>query len=122
LRPDSRGSRLIIVYDAAWSPDARAVALLATPYVGDRMTRLLLVDVRTRRLRTLASGDVASAPLSWSPDGTSIAYATSDAIRIVRVADGQTELSIPVPAQVDAHAWSPDGTRIAFTARRVPQG
>lgn len=112
---------LIFIYDAAWSPDARAVALLATPYVGDRRTRLLLVDVRTRNVRTLAHADVASARPSWSPNGRQIAYAASDGIRIVTAADGHTELLLSVPAQVGELAWSPDGAWLAFTAQRVPE-
>jgi Tol biopolymer transport system component len=52
--------------------------------------------------------------VTWSPDGTQIAFAANDEISVVTVADAQlTRLTTTTAAEYEP-AWSPDGSRRAF--------
>src|SRR3982751_6692263 len=100
-----------------WAPDGARIAYTATEpksaalkdrekKYGDfkvveqdyRMSQLFVIDLATRRTRTLASGTFTVGSFEWSPDGTRIAFdhranpspgfAGSADISIVTVSDG----------------------------------
>lgn len=111
-------------YDgAALSPDGRRLALLLQwkyPH-GHEPEQLVVLDVRTGKLERVAgSSQVAEIDaLSWSPDGTRIAFSAyrpneHGGLYAVDVATRRlTPLLIHGPGAVDP-AWSPDGRSIAF--------
>lgn len=133
-----------------WSPDGKSIALVAdhepTPDeekqikekddaivvdTGYKFSRLLVLDVATRKTRVLQMADAMVSDLQWSPDGSKIAYVTTPTpkaddgsltdIWIVPSAGGAARKLLENPGPDQSPRWSPDGTQIAFitsTARR----
>ncbi len=115
---------LELASDPRISPDGRRVVFTrqSMDVMTDRSrSDLWIVDVDGSNLRPLAQGDRGGSNARWSPDGTRVAYvssesgspqiwvrwvATQDVARITHVTEAPGNL-----------AWSPDGTRIAFTMR-----
>lgn len=141
-RPDGTGPRQLIarpdpdadpfcdrvcgLTDPQFSPDGSRIASLE-PYDGGTFTRLVVVDADGANLRVFPeTGDratmVAYGRVSWSPDGTRVAYAAGaresdrSAIFVRDVRTGQTRQLTDAGAFRLHPAWSPDGRRIAFTA------
>lgn len=106
--------------DPDWSADGTKIA-----YVLDLRPGLLVAYMSadgTSKTTIPGTGNVASfgkGHLSWSPDGTMIAYSTvAQGIRIVTL-DGTIVRTI-APAGLSEFGgieWSPDGTQLAFDAR-----
>ena len=133
--------------DPAWSPDSTKVAFLSSvdnlvPGDTNNATDAFVKTLATgaiQRISTDASGSQSnedcSYGLSWSPDGTKIAF-TSDASNLVpgdtnsdpdvfikTIGTGSIEListnSTGTQGNGDSYgpvSWSPDGSRIAFTS------
>jgi Tol biopolymer transport system component len=101
----------------AWAPDGSAVAI--ADYDGHAQTHnIAVVDIATGRQTTLASGPDFAGSLSYSPDGSQIAY------YLQRISDGDTQVYV-VPAgggkpsqrtsgdtQWYDPDWAPDGNSI----------
>ncbi|HEY8312886.1 MAG TPA: S41 family peptidase [Candidatus Baltobacteraceae bacterium] len=97
--------------------------------------QLRILDVATKHVRTLASGNLPLTPgepdraLVWSPDGRWIAYFDTDSRSFtnVRVVDVETGRAQPISFLSNAYAntvsWSPDGKYILFDSgqRTEPQ-
>src|SRR2546421_4576274 len=126
-----------------WAPDGARIAYTATEpksaalkdrekKYGDfkvveqdyRMSQLFVIDLATKRTRTLASGTFTVGSFEWSPDGTRIVFdhranpspgfAGSADVSIVTLSDGSIRQVVTQDGP-DAHpVWSPDGSRIAF--------
>lgn len=60
-------------------------------------------------------------PITWSPDGTQLAYQSENDIYAVDAAGGvPAKLTNAGPGEINKHpAWSPDGTRIAFASMAI---
>ncbi|CAA9388445.1 MAG: tolB protein precursor, periplasmic protein involved in the tonb-independent uptake of group A colicins [uncultured Rubrobacteraceae bacterium] len=111
----------------AWSPDERKVAFAARPTNGSGAPvgepEVYVVDADGAHLKRITDNGLAEQGLSWSPDGTRIAFSTAspdlggvhvmnaDGTGERKVADGAPGHSWPDATQPD---WSPDGTRLAF--------
>jgi hypothetical protein len=88
-----------------------------SPVAGDELTRTCEDGSGGRR-------ELVQAPISWSPDGTKIAYGVDrspDAGRVYVIAATNLTAKVQVyeaasaANKVKSTAWSPDGTKIAFT-------
>jgi Tol biopolymer transport system component len=88
------------------SPDGRQVAFIRTSF--DDVWALYVVDVDGRTAPTLLVTGT-SAPASWSPDGTSIAFGFAPGIVNIVRPDGS--LSLPGPNGFNAD-WTPTGSLI----------
>ncbi len=122
------------VAEHAWSPDGRMLALIEAVELG-HPGALWIVDANSgdaRRTTELPAHEIPGN-LSWSPDGTSLAWdvmtfsegRTNNAfeVRLLDVADRSLRCVVPVGScQTGASAWSPDGTKLAFRATPHPYG
>lgn len=108
-----------------WSPDGSKLAYctdddLAPPRKND--ADILVIDMTTRRIRTLITGGVNTYP-AWSPDGKRIAFrrmlGEMNSEVFVANADGSEARNLTNHPAFDGWpAWSPDGTQIAFASNR----
>ena len=127
----------------AWAPDGQRIAYTATEPKTDRvkdrekqygefqvveqdyrMSRLWVVDVKSRAAKALTSGAYTVGTFAWSPDGNSIAFdhrsnpspaaSGSADISVVNVADAAVRPLVTQEGPDSNPEWSPDGSRIAF--------
>ncbi len=102
-----------------------------TGYLTNRWSHLKLLDLPTRKLASLTSGQHDNVLPSWSPDGKQIAFVSKrgdDADRtenwdlyLIEAKPGAKERQLTTTPEADAHpdwesapAWSPDGKTIAY--------
>lgn len=136
------------VSDFAWSPDGRTIAFLSSEDAGQTdyvnhpfpnadeqvlsrkvvVSRLLAVDVSTRRVRPVTHEPLSILGFAWSPDGQSIALQIpkSAMLQSFPVSSADPIILGVVPSQggaimnvaelsgaVGVVRWSPDGSTIA---------
>jgi len=145
----------------AWSPDARRIVFVAKDpaparaaipkpivverwtfkqdvlgYLGTGRSHLYLLDIATHQARALTSGDFDDGSPSWSPDGTSIAFASKRGTPD-RSLDWGLFVMEPTPGAEPRHVttfpwydspppagnvtWSRDGRKIAFVRGGEPK-
>jgi Tol biopolymer transport system component len=112
----------------AVSADGKRIAFLSRKPTGSKFDVFVMNADGTGAAQVTSGGFAVACPgcrpLSWSPDGTRLAFAGGETYSpeiYVMNPDGTgltrlTENATPD----DAPAWSPDGTKIAFT--RYPEG
>lgn len=117
--------RVVGLASPAISPDGTRAALLLDRVVwsADRKDNdLVVVDLRTRAVRTLVhAADDPSDP-AFSPDGSRLAYIANDPrsdrseVFVIPSRGGRRHRVTQVKSDVTSFAWRPDGRAIAFTA------
>lgn len=116
----------------AWSPDGSRIAFVDWGEEGATGTAgIFVVDADGTDRRVLVDGrDVgpdASWGLSWSPDGSRLAFAVGTgssspprgSVYLVD-ADGSGLQEVTSPGEASWPVWSPDGSRLAFVC--LPRG
>jgi dipeptidyl aminopeptidase/acylaminoacyl peptidase len=142
----------------AWSPDGRALAYVSSakgpesddangdpmvitrylykPTATEGLTRfndnkrlhLFVVDVATRKVRQLTTGNFYEHSVDWSPKGDEIVFVSNHEANAdktfnydmfaVRVADSTIRRLTNTKAAEYVPVWSPDGSRIAFSGTK----
>ncbi|MEP6693220.1 MAG: alpha/beta fold hydrolase [Chloroflexota bacterium] len=106
-----------------WSPDAKQLACLRDRGGNERFD-IWLVDRDGETERNLTSEpDVMHRDITWSPDGSRIAYVANAggkafAVHVVDVATGSKRAVTEGEFDDAQPRWSPDGTRLLFSSRR----
>jgi Tol biopolymer transport system component len=116
----------------SWSPDGSRIAFIDYGEEGSpEPAGIYVIDPDgTDRQVLVDGGELGEDPswgLSWSPDGTRIAFGVGTPSpgngqgRIYLVnADGSGPQEVVVPGEVSWPVWSPDGSRLAFVC--LPHG
>ncbi len=102
------------------------VRMLSPPLVN----QLFTVDISTKTTNQLTSSDDGYFNPDWSPDGTKIAYVSTEGrpmtgygpdisnVHVFNIATGQNTAITKGPGQKRLPSWSPDGKQIAFLGGR----
>ena len=130
VRPDGRGRVLLAAssplrspWSLSWSPDGKAIAVLArdpadgppTPPNAVSDLRIYVVPIGGGAPRRLPSGDVID--FDWSPQGDEIVYADgAGRQRIIRTDGSKPRPFFPRPQSrgKGLPTWSPDGAHVGF--------
>ncbi len=105
-------------------------------YLDRRRTHLYVIDLATKSLKQVSSGDYDDFEPAWSPDGKQLAFtsnrskpdpdATYNTDIWVVSADNSDKGENPIqittnPGEDDHPAWSPDGQWITYSTSRDPK-
>lgn len=121
---------LSVAADPQISPDGRSIAYVR--HTNDIMTdapdsSIWLIDVASGTQTPLVSGAGSHGSPRWSPDGTRIAYVSTQSgggpeLHVRWMQSGASANITALPEAPGSIGWSPDGTRIAYTARVAGEG
>jgi dipeptidyl aminopeptidase/acylaminoacyl peptidase len=107
----------------AISPDGGTVVYrVLEPDVGNGINRARLwtVSTTTGERRPLTTGEGISSAPAWSPDGSRVAYLSSEKggnqVYLVGAGGGTPFQLTSAPNGVDGFKWSPDGRSIAYVS------
>ncbi len=101
-------------------------------YLDHRRDHIYIVDVATKKVESITSGDYDDSQIRWSPDGTRIAFvsergetdpdrANNSDIFVVDAKAGATPRKLTTWNGPDAGpVWSPDGQSIAYLQGSAP--
>lgn len=93
-----------------WSPDGQTL-MVATRDTHPRWQIYTLPDARAQVFEPLSS---SARDLSFSPDGTQLAYAATGHVFILHLESGMIRQISDQQAYYGSLRWSPDGERLAF--------
>lgn len=124
----AQGSRIHVTtsggYVWDWSPTREQIAFAD----GEGGTDLLLLDPATGERTPIVTSQGGIAALAWSPDGSTIAYASNEpsGVFIVRpggiperIGDSSITLCCDAENGAEDLVWSPDGSRLAVSGHGV---
>jgi serine/threonine-protein kinase len=98
-----------------WSPEGTEIAFLNTAANGSAVQVVPTTGGPARTVVQTEGGEDEIFGVSWSPDGTRMAYGRRGGIYTVSAAGGEPRRLVEL---VDGHSpsWSPDGSRIVFVS------
>lgn len=144
--------------DVAWSPEGKQIAFVSStpgpeiadatgdpmvftrylwrptagegihPWNDNRRLHIFVVDVESKQVRQLTSGDYYEHSIDWSPDGSQILFCSDRSpyadqffhynIYSVSPSDGSIRQLTTIESTQYRPVWSPDGKKIAFLATK----
>ncbi|MEO1647463.1 MAG: S9 family peptidase [Pseudomonadota bacterium] len=121
---------LSVAADPQISPDGSQIAYVrrTNDIMTDRaVSSIWLIDVASGAQTPLVTGEGAHVSPRWSPDGTRLAYVSTQSgggpeLHVRWMASGQSANITSLAEGPGGVTWSPDGNSIAYTARVPGQG